>query len=51
MNPEAEPDTERVIDCVPRELLPLWRSDLSIYESGLDISVTQVVLDEIDVFA
>lgn len=51
MNPEAESDTERVIDCVPGELLPLWRSDLSIYESGLDLGMSQVVLDEIDVFA
>jgi len=51
MNPEAESDTERVIDCVPRELLPLWRSDISVYESGLDISVTQVILDEVNVLA
>ena len=51
MNPESESDTERVVDSVPGKLLPLWRSDLSVYETGLDLGMAKVVLDEIDVFA
>jgi hypothetical protein len=47
----VELDTKRVVDSVLREFLPLRRCDFSVYESGLDISVTQVIFDEVNVFA